>query len=1313
MYGLCIEMMAQGKLSQQTLQTGSDQRISRTQKKRARVDQIKATRQFESLKAQAKQIQEERFKDKVVEFDQAFKTYRPKRYSERAWNRLSSSQQARQMRGFTHNNVYSLDRHVKRGNLVVHSTGTRKASKTIKFTLEDHGEGDNSYADVYGSLSPELKQFFDTPDVVLENKAIRINTTKKTIQEQLTKADLDIAATKLKYKRKEERNREWYKSKSKSKREKYYDRYKERDRDIDDDLDEAIAELRGYKKGLSEGIGRLNKGDDLSYSQVRSYAKDVGNYEEDKEEARNNNKKATRERQQKIDDLISGGYSPMLIQKSFKGKPTGSSLSFYNSTTKDYAKLSIKLQTKDVSKLQRSSLNTANISQSFDLGGKKFTFKSQVPLFKTSTGQLMTSFGGLGKTETQAIQEQRKAQIDFANVQEKALDQRASEYLETTGFKADVNEKVKGKDLTFWQKIKAAYVMTPFGTTVEVPKEFNQLRDQRTNTFGKGFIKLESSGFVPTASIDISKMNTLTWDQSVAAIKGQDLKEAKAEHQIELIEKFNKITEAAPEDIQFYVQGQGLSQLAKAGIKSDTFTTKGEIDFNSPEFAPSKSYNLYEFEKAKTIGKGATFFSGTRIVSTEALKMYGIGKAIGVAVKGVGYVGSKVYTGLGGGLKIADVTVKGGKATASVTVATGKGSNVLKTVGLGALGLGFGGLYTYSKVKQYQYSKEVFGKAGQEVFFLETGGEILGFGALAGESAMKRSSVKKLQAQIKKETYFKEARAEGIKNINKYGKFSKSAKLSYQQVGTGQEVMSKKAIQNLAKDYSKITGLSNKEATKIISEKGIYKQVFKVKSNVPSYERALKYLKTGKAAKTTTNYYSTGRYGIFTAQKGAKGSTELALDFKLTGSKPTNVVLKLTQSKGKYAVTNVFEKARYSPKDPMKELRLKEIFVTKASKVKVAKVGQIKFTSFDIENRLLKMKPLGNHRLTVDQALKIGKFKPSKDLLKQYWKSSGSIGKSSSFSNIKIQAPNFKYHGILKIAKESDYIFAQTGSGKAGLPMKNPRFDLLDDALREINKQQLRNTIKQSRAAKGFKGLDLVDDILKTPKQNIKSSFNGLGSGSGSGSGSNVVQMIEKKMQSVSTKNIMKNIQVSPSIYSSPKIKTAMKLDTIPALKDALAFKIATGQATQLKSKTKLKQMLKTRQHQQIDLSLKQALNLDLGLKQVSSTKQKSSQIQTPVFDASPIVNPVVVIPTITPIRTPTSKIPKAALVSFDIKKMLKMRKKQTKAVENFYYAPDFTSRALDLDPIEVTSLKQARKILRKVNTGFGVRRSVLVNIPD
>ena len=1280
--------MAQGKLSQQLQTKTPDERISRTERRKIQFKQIQEKRRFESLKAQAKQIQETKFKDKVV--DEIYYEERPKAFTEKHWNSMKS-----------HLREWHLGRAKSRGEEIIKIQRTRQ--KTIPFTIDN---GENSYSGVYESLNEDLKPFFQTPQEVKEAKTGRMETLKTNIQDKFTYADQKITERTKYWNDKIEKRKEWWGNKSSSyrKKEGRKERHKKRLNEYEDDLDEDLAKWQGYKKGLGEAQRKVNQGSELSFSDVENHAYDVGDYYERREEARNENRNLKRKQQRKIDDLISKGYKPMLIQKSFKGKPISSKITFYSAEKKDYADIDLKLKTTDIGKFKQSKIKTAKISQSFVFGGKKFTFETTSKVFKKPSGQLTTVFGALGKSESQILQEQR----DQMRKQEQEFDRRASQYLETTGFKSDVSQKVQTKDLTFWQKVKSAYVMTPFGTTVPVPKEYNILREERTTDIGSGFISIKG-GTIPKVSLDITKMNTLTWQQSVQAVKGEEKKKMDAEKQIKLIEKLSVITDAAPEDIQYYVQAQGFSQLAKAGVRSlPSKTDPTEIEFSSLDWQPSKSYNLYEWEKSKGAAK---VFSGTRIVSTEALKMYGIGKGIGVAVKGVGIVGGKVHQAIGGGLKYTDITMKGGKATATVTVATGKGSTTLKAIGMGAIGLGIGGLYTYSKVKQYQYSKEAFGKAGQEVFFLETGGELLGFGALMKESAVRRADIKKLQKQVQQQTYLKEARASGLKNIQKYGKYHKSAELSYQQTGVGKEVLSKKGIQSLAKEYSKITGITQREATKVIAEKGIYKQVFKVKSSVPSYERALKFIKTGKAPKTTTQYYKTGRYGIFETQRTLKGSSELAFDFKLHGKTPSGIVLKLTQSKGKYAITNVFEKARYSPKDPMKELRLKEIFVTKATKMKTATVGQMKFTQFDIENRLLQFRPQGKTRLTMQEALNIGKVKPSKAILKEYWQRAGSLGKSSSFRNIKVEAPLYRGSKILKIAKEGEYIFAQRGIGKSALPMKTPRLDLLDDALREIKKQQLRSAIKQSRAARGLKGLDLMDDVIKTSKKTPKISE----------ITSDVGKLIQSKLSKVSVDQgldqTLKGIHISPTIQTSPKIKTAMRLDAIPELKEALSLKIATGQASALRSQTKLKQLLKTKQKVQQDLSLKQIQKLDLGLKQVQQTRQKTKQIQSPVLNVAQVVENLLRTPTI---RTPTTatpqapRIPKIVLPKVaQLKKLLKQKAQKVKSTETLYYLPDFTSRAIGLDPIEITSVKQANKLLKKIHTGLEVRRGVRVKIPN
>ena len=1273
--------MAQGKLSQQQLQTESpDRRITRTERKQIQTEQKQELRErirFEQLQAQAKQIQETKFKDKVI--TEQYFDERPKSFSEYNWSNMEG-----------HLREWHLAKAKKRGEEIIRIPKTRQ--KTIPFTIDN---GENSYSGVYKTLSPDLKPFFQSPEEVREAKTERIEILKTKIQDKFTYADQKIKDRTDYWNNKIKNRQEWWQSKSSSYRDKEgrKKRHKKTLDNYEDDFEEDLAKWQGYKKGLGEAQRKVNQGDELSFSDIESYAYDVGDYYERRKEARNENRNLKQEQQRKIDDLIKQGYKPMLIQKSFKGIPTSSKITFYHAEKKDYAKLDLKLKTTDIGTLPQSKIKTAKISQSFELGGKKFTFETISKVFKKPSGQLTTVFGALGKTESQILQKQR----DQIKIQEQEFDKRASQYLETTGFKTDVSAaKTPTQDLTFWQKIKAAYIMTPFGTTMPLSEKYHKLREERT----KDIVSITGTT-IPKVSLDFTKINTLTWEQSVEAIKTGEKKKLDAEKQIELIEKLSVITDTAPEDIQYYIQAQGISQLAKAGITTaPSKDDPTQIEFSSLDWQPSKSFNLYQWEKSQdnTIKKAIL---GTRIVSTEALKMYGIGKFIGIGVKSAGYVGGKVYQGLGGGLTYTDITMKGGKATATVTVATGKGSKTLKTIGMGAIGLGIGGLYTYSKVKQYQYSKETFGKAGQEVFFLETGGELLGFGALIKESAVKRADIKKLQRQIQQETYLKEARAESLKNIQKYGKYHKTAKLTYQQAGTGREILSEKGIQSLAKDYSKITGISQREATKMISEKGLYKQIFKVKSSVPSYDRALKFLKTGKSPKIKTQYYETGRYGIFQTQRTAKGSSELAFDFKLHGRIPSNIVLKITQSKDKYAITNIFEKARHSPKDPMKELRLKEIFVTKATKVKTARIGEIKFTQSDIENRLLQQfKPSGKTKLTFKEAMDIGKIRPSKDILKEYWTKAGSLSKSSSFQNIRIQAPLYRGSKALKIAKEGEYLFVQKGIGKAGLPMKTPRLDLLDDALKEIKKQQLRSAIKQSRTARGFKGLDLEVTQKKTSQIT-----------------SDVGKLIQSKLSEAPLDQTLKNIQISPTIQTSPSIKTAMRLENIPELKDALGLQLATGQASKLKSQTKLKQLLKTKQKVQQDISLKQILRLDLGLKQAQQTKQKTRQIQAPVLSVAQIVENILITPTIkTPTTTPiqTPRIPKIILPQVEkLKRILKQKTRKIKTTETLYYLPDFTSRAIGLDPIEIKSLDQANKLLKKVHTGLEVRRGVRVKIPN
>ena len=275
-------------------QQGKPTRTQRVKYKQALERQEIERIRFENLKAEAKRIQEEKFKDRVNTIQQTYNIYRPKKYSARSWARMSARNKANIMKQYQRGRGEGY--YFSKGLLVVDRTATRDVQKVVPFTLEDvEGTKDNSYKDVYDILSPDLKQFFYTPEVVLENKATSIKTTKQTILDKQAETDKKIAEVKQKYADKIAKSEASFRSKSSSYRERNRDRQRERIRDYKDDLDEAVKELRGYKEGLSKGFTQLNQNKDVDFNLINDYAWDVANYYERKEEARNKNKKNYRD----------------------------------------------------------------------------------------------------------------------------------------------------------------------------------------------------------------------------------------------------------------------------------------------------------------------------------------------------------------------------------------------------------------------------------------------------------------------------------------------------------------------------------------------------------------------------------------------------------------------------------------------------------------------------------------------------------------------------------------------------------------------------------------------------------------------------------------------------------------------------------------------------------------------------------------------------------------------------------------------------------------------------------------------------------
>jgi len=283
------------------------------------------------------------------------------------------------------------------------------------------------YEEEYNKLNPNLKQFFSTPQEVLQQKSERIATTKQTVQEKLSYADQKIAERKEYWNKKISDRVDWWNAEPSSYRnrenrdgERYRKiNHKERLNDYEDDLDEDIAKWQGYKKGLSKGSQELNANKDVSFNDIESYAWDVAGYEEDREEARNENREFKRKQTAKIKDLEKKGYTPQVIERSFKGNPKGVDLSFYNKNTGDWKKVA-SFDVKggvDVSKLNKVGYSQPT-QRSLTFAGKDYKFQSRVGVYKNTSGDLFTPYEKTGLNENVLIkQSQDKAYAEWQGTQ--------------------------------------------------------------------------------------------------------------------------------------------------------------------------------------------------------------------------------------------------------------------------------------------------------------------------------------------------------------------------------------------------------------------------------------------------------------------------------------------------------------------------------------------------------------------------------------------------------------------------------------------------------------------------------------------------------------------------------------------------------------------------------------------------------------------------------------------------------------------------------------------------------------------------------
>lgn len=1207
------------------------------------------------------------------------------------------------------------------------------------------------YEQEYGALDPQLQPFFETPTQLRSEKAERITTNISKVEERISYARGRLQEEEKKYREDIEwaRNKNWGSNGSQKRRD-YINRR-------DEEYDEKSAYWQGYIKGLGKGKEQLLRNKDIDYGTIESYASDLGRYEEDRREA----KKQNRKQQKKIEDAIKeaqGGGSFVRIRESFKGSGQGEKI-YAVSPSGQYtliseSKPSVSVNSKTI---KPSTLGSIPITQKYKIGDLQLNFKGTEKLYTTDKGDLVTPYGSLGVTESKILETQR--------IEAEKREAQASQYLSEKGFFGQIEAKAEKKQNVLSKSadyLKAIYGASLFGTGLKMPDEYLEARKP---------VSVSGSPIGIGLPIGIS-FYSLDFGKSLEGVRAERQKRLEGEKQIELITGLDKLTEKAPEEIQYEVQQKGLKLLERRGIRTELDEATQLIKVTSDQFQQSKSYNFYEFEKArakeeKALGEGkpyvlsftsperkeqiylpfqrkgtATFdvktgnfeankteitipaktttvspytvAVGTRIAVTKAAEFSLVGKGLGAVFGGVAKGAKGIYSGLGGGYRISEAIVRGGSASATLTptltskILAGKTGTILKVAGTGALYAGGGTLFVAGKIKQGRSYREAYGDLGADVFKYETIGEVAGISALVGEGLYKGAQARQAQREATFKNYERMIKVERIKNIQRYGQYSPLAEATYKGAGIGTK-LTKRETSELARIYSEATGLSRSRASKAIQESAVFKSSLKVRSP------------------TGLKPYETSKISVLTAEKTRRGTQELAIEFTRRGGVSRNLVLKATTGKGKYAVTSVFEKARVRPSQLTEEFILQKTIASKIAKTRSLKVGEVTLRSFDVEQRLMKSYPYGRERFAIKDILELGspKYKQA-DLARIYMRAGESAATTRAlspfkpartFTNIRIEAPKYRdVGGGIKVANIlREYQFAQAGKGGRQIALKNVLKDIdfknLERALQGTRtKTPISKTFATDVGAEQDVRQIALKNVLRATKgeKTIGTSIATQTRPTSAYAGTGLYERTGEVAVKIPT--TVGDVAISPSVQSDLKIRVTERILTKVGLdvgiKTAGAFALGTAGFLGLKQQNQLKS----------ELRAKQLLRELTGEKTIQRTNQKQPQplrqLQIPASTFSTPRTPIIDIPTTpSPSRTPSTRPTPPFGARTNINELLKklLRRKGEKGTDVYYLIPDFASKAIGISPEYVGSEKDALKAISRVQTGLELRRGIRV----
>lgn len=191
---------------------------------------------------------------------------------------------------------------------------------------------------------------------------------------------------------------------------------------------------------------------------------------------------------------------------------------------------------------------------------------------------------------------------------------------------------------------------------------------------------------------------------------------------------------------------------------------------------------------------------------------------------------------------------------------------------------------------------------------------------------------------------------------------------------------------------------------------------------------------------------------------------------------------------------------------------------------------------------------------------------------------------------------------------------------------------------------------------------------------------------------------IQNQLKDLPLPNIQQQVGIKDLILLKQSDTLALNIGAIAGLQIRSGLKADQGLKANLKVENTLKNLIKGK----LDVGVKQEMGLkqtpvlktDLALKTQLKSLVTNINLKTPTL-RSPDIKP----PVIRPVTLPP----------FLLKgKIAKQINKRRKADLEFAYLPDFTARAIGLDP-ETLTQTQATKRLKKLLTGLEIRRAVKI----